>query len=269
MSRVRDAAAWVFRRVSPELYEYRHLLFGLVKNSLKGKYNNSALGVLWHIINPMMQIIVYALVFSMLFGRTIENYWAYLSIGVFAYNFFSSSMNSGTNSIVSRRGMVTKMYFPRAVLVLADVTVHLITFVIAYAVLICLIAALGFLPNPILLLMVPVVILIETVFITGAVLAFSAINVFYRDAAYGMHIITMLMMFMTPIFYEAPSEGILHYVLMINPMAYYVDAFHNLIYYGVIPEITNLLIGLVVAFVALIIGMRVFKSLERVFPEKL
>ena len=269
MSRVRDAAAGVFRRVSPELYEYRHLLFGLVKNNLKGKYSNSALGILWHIINPVMQIVVYALVFSMLFGRTIENYWAYLSIGVFAYNFFSSSMNSGTNAIVSRRGMVTKMYFPRTILVLADVMVHLITFVISYTVLICLIAALGLLPNPVLLLLVPVVIVIEAIFITGAVLAFSAINVFYRDAAYGMHIITMLMMFMTPIFYEAPSEGILHYILMINPMAHYVETFHDLIYYGIVPELTSLVIGLVAAIIVLAIGMRVFKSLERVFPEKL
>ena len=269
MSRVRDAAAWVFRRVSPELYEYRHLLFGLVKNSLKGKYNNSALGVLWHIINPVMQIVVYALVFTMLLGRTIENYWAYLSVGVFAYNFFASSLNSGTSSIVARRGMVTKMYFPRAILVLADVTVHLITFVISYAVLICLIAALGFLPNPILLLLVPVVILIEAVFITGAALAFSAVNVFYRDAAYGMHIITMLMMFMTPVFYEAPSEGLVHYVLMVNPMAYYVGALHDLIYYGVLPGAVDMLIGLAAALAALAIGMHVFKSLERVFPEKL
>lgn len=267
---VRSVASRLARKVSPELFEHRYLLVGLVKNSLKGKYNNSALGILWHIINPVMQIVVYALVFSVVFGKTIENYWAYLSVGVFAYNFFSSSMNSGTNSIVSHRGMVTKMYFPRELLVYSNILVNLTTFSISYAVLIGMLAVLGFVPNLWYVALVPVVIMLEAFFITGLVLATSALNVFYRDMSYGMPILTMLLMFMTPIFYMADRMGdTLHSVLMFNPMMYYVETLHGLLYYGTLPSMFYGVMCMVLALAAFIVGHAIFKRLEPKIPEKL
>ena len=266
----RDALKAIFRTIAPATYEHRHLLFGLVKNNLKGRYNNSALGILWHIINPVMQIVVYALVFSMMFGQSIENYWAYLSIGVFAYNFFSSTLNSGTNAIVSNRGMVTKMYFPREILVYANVLFNLTTFLISYAALICILIVFGIVPDPWLIALLPPFIILEMIFITGVTLAFSAINVFYRDVSYGMQILTMLLMFMTPIFYEADIDGhALEMIIAINPMAHYVGAMHDIIYYGTLPGTAEVVVSVFLALTALLIGKAIFKKLERKFPEKL
>lgn len=253
-----------------DLYDHRQLLFGLVKNELKGKYNNSALGLLWHVINPVMQIFVYALVFSMLFGRSVENYWAYLSVGVFAYNYFSTSMNAGTNAIVSHRNMVTKMYFPREILVISNILVNLTTFIVSYIALIVILLVMGVIPNVWYIMLVPVFIILESIFVTGLVLATSSLNVFYRDVSYSMHILTMLLMFMTPIFYMLNmTEGVLRTVLMLNPLTHFVEAFHNILYFGTCPEPFEILLCMLLAAVSIVIGQVIFKKLEYIFPEKL
>ena len=267
---VRNAASRLAKKVSPELFEHRYLLIGLIKSNLKGKYNNSALGILWHIINPVMQIVVYALVFSIIFGRTIENYWAYLSIGVFAYNFFSTSLNSGTNSFVSQRGMVTKMYFPREILVYSNILVNLTTFSISYVILIVILATFGLIPNMWYIVIVPVVIMLEAIFTTGLVLVTSALNVVYRDMSYGMPILTMLLMFMTPIVYMADMmSSTMNTILMINPMTYYVEMFHGILYSGTLPGTSYVIMCVVLALAAFIVGHAIFKKLEPKIPEKL
>ena len=247
-----------------------NLFVGLVSNNFKGRYSNSIFGYLWHVINPLIQILIYYMVFSQLMGRDIENYWVYLSVGVFSYNFFSSALNAGTGAITSQRNMITKMSFPREVLVFSSVGVSLITFVISYSILIALIGISGLIPNPWTLLLVPFVIIMETIFVTGLSLASSALNVYYRDVSYGIHILTMMLMFLTPIFYMGSmGSNILEAVQIVNPICYYVEAFHDIIYFGTVPDIVSICVGVMYAVFVFIAGLMLFKRLEKRFAEKL
>lgn len=252
------------------VYENRNLLFGLISNSFRGRYSNSFFGYLWHIINPVIQIMIYYVVFSQIMGRDIEEYWVYLSVGVFSYNYFSNALNSGTGAITSQRGMVTKMSFPREILVFSAVGVSLITFIISYFLLIILIGISGAISNPWTLLLVPFVIIIETMFVSGLSLASSALNVYYRDVSYGIHILTMMLMFLTPIFYMGSmGSKILEAVQTINPICYYIEAFHDLIYFGTVPDIISICVGVMYAILAFLVGLLIFKTLEKGFAEKL
>ena len=105
-----------------ELYDYRQMIFSLVKKDLRGRYKGSALGFLWTFLNPLLQLVVYSIVFSTIFRNNIEKFYLYLFIGLLPWMFFSSSLTVGSVSVISSKDMVKKIYFPREVLPIAYVT---------------------------------------------------------------------------------------------------------------------------------------------------
>ena len=113
-----------------ELYEYRYMLATLIKQDLLGKYRKSILGLLWTLINPLIQLIVYVVLFQYIFDITIENYPIYLFIGIMGWNLFSVSLTAGTGSIVRNSGMVKKIYFPKEVLPIAILIGNVINYIL-------------------------------------------------------------------------------------------------------------------------------------------
>ena len=219
---------------------------------------------------PVILIVIYLLVFQTIFGRDIEDYWAYLSVGVFSFNFFLQSATAGMNAVIGNKNMVTKLHFPREKIVFATVVNNLITFVISYIILVIVMVVAGVSINAVLLLMVPVLIVIEAVFITGIVFALSAACVYSHDLMYALGRIMPLTMFITPIFYLPDIDNsVLQTILLINPLTYYVECFHDVIYWGTVPDVEYVLVCFLFAILSLMAGFIVFKKLEKVFAERL
>lgn len=129
-----------------ELYQYRELLKTNIHKELRGKYKGSFLGILWSFINPLLQVLVYAIVFPFLMrGAGIENYTVYLITGVIPWTFFVNSISMGTPIIKSNGGIIKKVYFPREILPISLVASTLINFFISCLIIIlfCFIYGMG------------------------------------------------------------------------------------------------------------------------------
>ena len=96
-----------------ELYDYRQMIFSLVRKDLRGRYKGSVLGFLWTFINPLFQLLVYTIAFSFILPSPIEKYYLHLFVALIPWIFFSSSVQGGANSIIAGKDLVSKIYFPR------------------------------------------------------------------------------------------------------------------------------------------------------------
>ncbi len=225
------------------LYRYRSLVYNLTSRELKARYKSSVLGFVWSLLNPLAMMLVFTVVFSVLApNKTIERYPIFLLCGLLAWNFFSASVMSGTNSIIANSGLVKKMYFPREVLPIATVLANLVNFLLSLVVLFGVLIVFRSNLSP-WLWELPIVILIQTVFTIGVVLLLSTIQVYYRDTMLMLDVIMLAWFFLTPVFYPMtylPTTlqvfGVtvdvqrLSYIL--NPMASFINMYRDLLYYG-------------------------------------
>ena len=98
--------------VLKEIYEYRQMIFSLVQRDLRGRYKGSVLGFLWTFLNPLLQLVVYTLVFSVIMRAGIEDYYIFLFVALVPWLFFSSALTGGAGSVLASKDMVKKIYFP-------------------------------------------------------------------------------------------------------------------------------------------------------------
>ena len=102
-----------------ELYQYREMIASLVRKDLKGRYKGSVLGFLWTFINPLLQLLVYTMVFSVILKSGIPNYYLHLFVALVPWIFFASSLTTGAKLVLDQKNMIKKIYFPREVLPIA------------------------------------------------------------------------------------------------------------------------------------------------------
>lgn len=253
-----------------EIYESRNILRSLVHKNLFGRYRNSALGFGWHFVMPIVMLLVYHVVFTEIRSSPIDDFWVYVAAGIFPFNFMVSNLTGGAGAVVGNSGMVKKMYFPREILVLAHVISNFIVMAIGYAAVVAVIAVAGYPLEWLPLLLLPLIMVLMAVFTTGYVLVFSSLTVYVRDVQYVLNSIGMVFFFMTPMYFLADSvSGILGNIIWFNPFTYYVEAFHDMIYFGDIPGTRVMLGCLLLPLVSMVTGLAVFRRLKRGFAERL
>lgn len=265
-----------------ELYDYRQMIFSLVKKDLRGRYKGSALGFLWTFLNPLLQLVVYSIVFSTIFRNNIEKFYLYLFIGLLPWMFFSSSLTVGSVSVISSKDMVKKIYFPREVLPIAYVTSSFVNMLLCFLVVFIVMIIGGIDPNSTFhwtaLLYLPIVMIVEYVLALGFAMLASALTVYFRDLEHILGIITMAWMYATPILYDVrmiqnilveKGMGNLMHLYMLNPMTPIIVAYHQILYYGQAPDLSTLLSAVVLGLFFLILGYLVFRKLQRGFAEEL
>ena len=115
-----------------ELYKYREFLKTSILKEFRGKYKKSFLGVLWSFINPLLQLLIYSVVFSFIMKSDIENYTVFLVVALIPWTFFSTTLIQSTNAIVINGGILKKVYFPREILPISIVTSNLLNFLISF-----------------------------------------------------------------------------------------------------------------------------------------
>ena len=254
-----------------ELFNYRCMIRNLVKRDIRGRYKGSILGFIWNFITPLVQILVYIMVFTTVFHPMIDNYAIYLMAGMTIWIWFSESLVEGSGTFVSNSDMIKKIYFPRSVLPISVVLSKLVNFIILSVIFLIIIAIVGHGISFEALLLMPLIIIISFIFITGFVMTLSAINVYFRDIQYIVSVIMMAWVWMTPIMYstDAIDDKLLLTIVSLNPMTPIVELYQDVFYWKMVPSLETLLICIGIALLTLLIGIVVFKHLEKDFAEVL
>ena len=256
--------------VIKEIYEYREMVYNLVKRELRGRYKGSALGFLWTFLNPLLQLLVYTLVFSVIMRSGIEKYYIFLFVALVPWIFFSASVTGGSTSVQASADMVKKIYFPREVMPISYVTSAFVNMILTFVVVFGVLIITGFGVNIKAVLFLPIIMIVEYILALGIALLTSALTVYFRDLAYILGLITMAWQFLTPVMY---SEEMVPAKLMpiwnINPMTPIIQAYRTILYYKEIPQLETLLHATVLGILVLVIGSVVFRRLQKGFAEEL
>lgn len=251
-----------------EIYQYRHMLKTLVKQDINGRYKGSFFGFLWTLLNPLLMLFVYSLVFQFIFRSGIENYSIYLFICLMPWNAFANTIAVGTTCVSNNASILKKVYFPREVLPLAVVISNTIQYFFS-AIIIFIALLVSGVGISWVAIFLPVIVLIQAIFSLGLIMLLSAANVYIRDVQYIMNPVMMIWMYACPILYSismVPERFLDLYKL--NPMTLIMMEYQNILYNQTLPDFKNLGIVFLVALVFLVIGYLTFNKLQRRFAEE-
>ncbi len=257
-------------KIWKEIYQYRQMIFSLVKKDLRGRYKGSVLGFLWTFINPLMQLVVYTFVFTYIMKAGIERYYLYLFVALVPWIFFSSAITGGSSSIVAQKDLVKKIYFPREVIPISYVTSCFVNMLLCFCIIFLVMLVAGIPFRPLALLCLPVVMIVEYLLALGMAMLSSAITVYFRDLEHILGIVTMIWMYMTPIFYSIdmiPEK--LRFIYHLNPMSSVISCYRDVLYSAKVPDLSSLLEAAVLGVFFLVVGMLVFGKLKKGFAEEL
>ena len=253
-----------------EIYAYREMIASLVKRDLKGRYKGSVLGFLWTFINPLLQLLVYTLVFSEIMRSGIEDYYMFLFVTLIPWIFFSTSFSGGANCVLDQQNMIQKIYFPREVLPIAFVTSQFINMLLSFLVVFAVMIVMGYSFSALALLCLPIIMIVEYILSLGLAMLMSAICVYFRDLGYLASIVAMAWQFLTPVLYDVsmvPEKFMM--LFRLNPMTSVIIAYRDILYYAKVPEMSTLLTAALVGIGALAIGWFTFDKLQKRFVEEL
>jgi ABC-2 type transport system permease protein len=251
------------------LVKHRDLLLLLTQKDLKLKYKGTALGFLWSFLNPLLMMIVYAAVFSVIARYPIKNYPVFLLAGMLPWNAFIISILTASMTIVGNANLIRRVDFPREFLPLASVLSSLVN--LALSLVILLVFALGF-RQPIgwpLLALAPVI-LMQLMLSTGLALILASLMVYFRDVENLITLATTVLFFGTPIIYRLQDlhHHNLQLILGLNPLSWMIGAYQSIWHDNSWPDPFHMLLLLVVSAALLVAGWIVFRRLEGNFAEE-
>ncbi|MBR3044598.1 MAG: ABC transporter permease [Oscillospiraceae bacterium] len=253
-----------------ELYQYREMIVSLVRKDLKGRYKGSVLGFLWTFLNPLLQLLVYTMVFSVILKSGIPNYYLHLFVALVPWIFFASSLTTGAKLVLDQKNMIKKIYFPREVLpvayTLSSFCNMLFSFIIIFLVIAVMRLGISFAALP---WLIPVM-AIQFVLVLGMNLITSAVTVYIRDLEHIMGVVSMAWMYLSPVVYGidfVPENW--HKWYLLNPMAPLVLSYRDILYYHRAPHLMHLAIAAGISLLILLLGYLLFEKLQRRFAEVL
>ena len=252
-----------------ELYNYREFLKTSIQKEFRGKYKKSFLGVLWSFLNPLFQLLIYAIVFPFILKNNVDNYIVFLIVALMPWNFFNNTIIQSAACIVANAGIVKKVYFPREILPISTVTSNLINFLITQAIVLValFISGIGIGKS---ILIFPIIVLIQYILQLGFAFIFSAITVYIRDVEYIVNIFMMLMFYLCPIVYDSSMipEQFLQF-FKINPMFHVISLYRMVLYNQQIPSFMYIFKLLISCLILLFVGYKIFVKLQKRFAEEL
>ncbi len=224
-----------------DLYNYRELLKTNVKKNIRGKYKASALGVLWSFINPLLQVVVYAIVFPHLMGIQTNNYIVYLVTGIIPWTYFQNVLIGCVSCVKGNAGIIKKVYFPRIVLPISTLLSEFVNFLISCIIILvfCLIG--------------------------------GALDAYLQDLEYIINFLSSLLFYGTPIVYDIASyssESKLVEAVRLNPLTTIMNSYRDVFLYHQMPDMKALGIVALISIVICVVGYAIFKKLEKGFAEQ-
>jgi lipopolysaccharide transport system permease protein len=265
---IRPTSGWAALNLR-DLWVYRELVYFMTWRDLKVRYKQTALGAAWAILQPFLTMVVFSIFFGSLAGVPSDGvpYPIFSYTALIPWTLFSKALQDASRSLVNSSHMITKVYFPRMILPLASVLAGIVDFLIAFVVLLGMMAFYHVTPTAN-IWTIPLFLILALVTAAGVSLWLSALNVLYRDINYVLPFLTQFWMYITPIAYPSsmvPEKWRLLYA--VNPMTGVVEGFRwALLGSGQAPGMMTL-VSTLVAIVLLVSGMFYFKRMERLFAD--
>ncbi len=252
-----------------DLWVYRELFYFLTWRDLKVRYKQTALGAIWAVIQPLVQMVIFTLLFGRLAGLDSEGipYPIFSYSALLPWGLFAKAIGDAGKSIVLNRSMITKVYFPRLIVPMASVLSGVVDFMIAFLVLLGLLVYYGIRPTSAILTL-PLFLLLALATALGVGLWLSSLHVIYRDVGYVIPFLTQLWFFVTPIVYsstEVPAQWQLVYAL--NPMVGVVNGFRWALAGTETGPGPMLAVSALISVTLLVSGMFYFRRMERTFAD--
>lgn len=253
-----------------ELWEYRELFGFLVWRDIKVRYVQTVLGPVWAIIVPVLQMIVFTVIFQRIGGIQGEYHVPYpifVFTGLLPWQYFSTSLGQSGKSVVSNTNLVTKVYVPRLMLPLASIAVPVVDFLIAFLVLCVLFIRYQYAPHWHTVVS-PFFLGLALLNAFGVGLWLSALNVRYRDIPYVIPLLTQLWLFASPVIYGAsfiPPRW--HWLIALNPMTGSIDGFRWAVLGRGLPHYGLFATSAAVGMLLMVTGLAYFRHAERQFPD--
>jgi lipopolysaccharide transport system permease protein len=256
--------------VYADLIRYRELFGNLFRRDVQAKYRGSLLGLAWTLANPVLLMAVYLLVFSVLwetpFGSE-GHYGLFLLVGLSAWIFFASSVQSAARSLLDNANLIRKTRFPRQLVPLSVVATHLVSFAVMLVALLVLnfallprVRATEWLALPLGLGVVAIA--------SGLALAIACLNVLFRDVEFLVAALLLPLFFLTPVLYPLSDPQISQHAWLVdlihwgNPLAPAIEALRDPLFYGELPYIWDVVYVVVASLASLALGAAVFRSVD-------
>jgi len=258
-----------FLATATRLWNSRGVVQILIARDLKARYRGTALGFLWSFLNPLIFMSVYLLVFSVYLRIQMENYAAFLLCGLLPWTWFASALAESSRSIIDNRTLVTRSASPSEIFPLVSIGSNLLHFLLSLPVLLGLLIVFGVRPRWTLAFF-PLVVVVQFLFTFGLALICASLAVRFRDLLQIMPTALNLWFFITPVFYPVtmvPPD--LRPLLLLNPMAYVIDAYQSVLFYRRVPRPFEFTLVLVLAVALLAAGAWIFNARRDRFADEL
>jgi lipopolysaccharide transport system permease protein len=252
------------------LWAYRELFGFLVWRDVKTRYVQTVLGPSWAIVQPVVSMIVFTVIFGRLAGIKAEYgvpYPLFVFTALLPWTYFSSSLSGSSRSVVGNINLVNKVYVPRLLLPLASVAVPIVDFILAFLILAGMFVYYGRMP-PWQVVTTPLFLVLALLTALGVGLWFAALNVRYRDIPYAVPYLTQIWLYATPVIYGLsmiPQKY--HWLIALNPMTGVIDGFRWALLGGGSPRYSVFVLNLLVSMVLTITGALYFRRVERGFAD--
>lgn len=283
-----DRSAGVMPKLR-ELWTYRELMRNLVLRDLRVRYKGSALGYLWTQLAPLLLMLVFLFVFSTLQKQAIALFPVFLITGLLPWNFCAEAVSSGSRSVIDNANLIKKVFFPREILPLVSVFSALVNFILSLPMMFLVMAVAQWLYPPLggrlnftgFIAYLPVLIVIETLFLAGIVFFTSALAVSFRDFVHLIGILIQFWFFLTPVVYALANLNLspaqMQLMRWLNPMASLIEFYHEILYGGVVfvpgipqpalPAVDSVFRVLLTSITVLALGYWFFQRRSRTFGE--
>ena len=265
---IQPESGWVSLKLR-ELWQYRELLFFLIWRDVQVRYRQTALGIGWAILQPLLTMAIFSVVFGRLANLPSDGlpYPIFCFAALLPWQLFSGALTRAGTSLVSSSNLLTKVYFPRLIIPISAVAAGLVDFAIALGVLVVLMLFYGLTPGAA-ILWIPLLVLFALAAALAVGLWLSALNVKYRDVQHLIPFLVMAWMYASPVAYSASliPAGKWRMLYALNPMTGVIQGFRWALAGGKAPD-PSIFVSAGVVIVLLIGGLFYFRRMERVFAD--
>ncbi|KCZ70518.1 putative permease [Candidatus Methanoperedens nitroreducens] len=257
------------------LYNYRGLIWNFVKRDISSKYVGSLLGFYWSVINPIIMLLVYFVVFGLFLKARLpgnDSVWdfaLYFSAGFLPWAAFSESVMRASRSIVDNKNYIKKVPFPSEIFPVYTILSEFVNLLIGLAIFMVLFVILKGMPS-IYIVLLPIGIILQMMFTLSLSLVFSSATVFFRDTPQILGSLFMIWFWGTPIVYtiNVIPESV-RWIAYLNPAYYMLEIYRAMLFYGRFPELDKLLPFLMFSIIFLFFSIIIFQKTKRGFSELL
>ncbi len=247
--------------------QIKDLVYILTAKEIKTRYKNNVLGYFWSLMNPLAYATIFYFAFGIIFRFKMENYALFLICGLFPWQWLNNSAVTSANVFLSNANLIKKAIFPRYIVAVASCLQEGFHFLMTIPVIIVFMLVFGVKIEPVVLLGIPLLIIVQYIMVVGLSLLIGTLNVFFRDINYIVQVLFQMLFYLTPILYpvsKIPDEYVGY--MLLNPFMPIISCWRHLFMDGYI-NLEHLMFACMYSIICFVIGVWVYRKLSWKFAE--